>query len=170
MLRNSRFVNTMINMSTQTSTFDAQGIPSGFGQRLKEERKRLKFSQESFATIGGVKRLAQLQYESEASTPTVRYLSAIGAAGVDLSYLLFGMKTQSGTISPEKQEQIESRAFEWVEECANARQDGKLSAEMRRFLYQMIKGVLIQIELGKYPANFDIDLLKTQQIASLGKG
>ena len=157
-------------MSTQISTFDAQGIPSGFGQRLKEERRRLKLSQEALAEIGGVKRLAQLQYESETSTPTVRYLSAIGAAGVDLAYLLLGMKLQSGAISPEKQEQIENRAFEWVEECANARHDGKLSAEMRRFLYQMIKGVLVQIELGKLPANFDIDLLQTQQIASLGKG
>lgn len=156
-------------MSIQISTPQTTGITSGFGQRLKEERKRLKLSQTELAQLGGVGRLAQSQYESEATGPTTRYLSAIGAAGVDLAYLIFGTRQEAGVLSPEQQHRVECRAFDWIERCAETQPDGRMSAEARRLLYQMIRSVLVQIELGKLPADFNTDLLMSQQIAHLGK-
>ena len=40
-------------------------IPPGLGDRLREERKRLKLTQEEFALRTGVKRTAQVNYENE---------------------------------------------------------------------------------------------------------
>jgi len=143
-------------------------IAPGFGERLKEERKRLKLSQEVLAEAGGVKRLAQQQYESENSVPNLRYLSAIGGTGISLLYVLFGIRQSDAPLTPEQIDRIEDRAFTWVEEYAQTRPDGRLGAEARRFSYQMIKAVLIQIESGKLPADFDIDSLKTQHFSAHG--
>ncbi|RJG05264.1 XRE family transcriptional regulator [Noviherbaspirillum cavernae] len=154
-------------MTTQTST--PPGIPPGLGLRLKEERKRLGLNQVELAQIGGVGRLAQLQYESEASAPTTRYLSAIGAAGVDLVYLISASKAYTGELRSEQQDRVERRAFEWVEMCAEAEPDGHLSAESRRVLFRMIRDVLIQMELGTLPENFDTSLLMSQQMKAHGK-
>lgn len=44
-----------------------------------------------------------------------------------------------------------------------------MSAETRRFLYQIIRSVLVQIELGKLPVDFDTNTLMSQQIAHLGR-
>ena len=145
---------------------DTQTIVAGFGARLKEERKRLKLSQEALAETGGVKRLAQQQYESENSVPNLRYLNAIGIAGVSLPYVLFGIRQSDTPLTHEQIDRIEDRAFTWVEEYAQTRPDGRLGAEARRFSYQMIKAVLIQIETGKLPADFDIDSLKARHFSA----
>jgi transcriptional regulator with XRE-family HTH domain len=147
---------------------DTHTIAEGFGARLKDERKRLKLSQEALAEAGGVKRLAQQQYESENSVPNLRYLNAIGIAGVSLPYVLFGIRQSDTPLTHEQIDRIEDRAFRWVEEYAQTRPDGRLGAEARRFSYQMIKAVLIQIESGKLPADFDIDSLKTQHFSAQG--
>lgn len=145
-----------------------QTIAAGFGVRLKEERKRLKLSQEALAEAGGVKRLAQQQYESENSVPNLRYLNAIGIAGISLPYVLFEVRQRDAPLTNEQIDRIEDRAFKWVEEYAQSRPDGRLGAEARRFSYQMIKAVLIQIESGRLPADFDIDSLKTQHFSAQG--
>lgn len=154
-------------MTVQVSTPTVPGIPPGFGLRLKEERKRLGLSQAEMAQVGGVGRLAQLQYESEATAPTTRYLSAIGSIGVNLVYLVAGIRLGARDLSPEQQDRIERRAFEWVESCAETQPNGRMSAETRRLLYQVIRNVLTQIEQGALPENFDPSLLMSQQIGNL---
>lgn len=156
-------------MSTQISTPPSAGIPSGFGLRLKEERKRLGLNQAELAEVGGVGRLAQLQYESEASAPTTRYLSALGSIGVNLVYLIANVRLERDGLKDEQLERVERRAFEWVETCAETQPDGKMSAEARRLLHQTIRGVLIQMELGTLPENFDMSLLTSQKISNLSK-
>jgi len=128
-------------------------IPKDFGERLKAERKRLKLSQTELSEIGGVGRLAQSQYESEQSSPTTRYLSAISSAGVDLTYLILGIRPETSALTPEQQDRVERKAFEWVEIYADAQSDGKLSAESRRFMYQIFRNILAQVELGEIPAD-----------------
>lgn len=59
-----------------------------FGNRLRSERKRLGLNQQNFATIGGVGANAQHHYELGARLPRVDYLMRLGAAGVDIPYLL----------------------------------------------------------------------------------
>lgn len=154
-------------MSIQTST--EAGIPPGFGQRLKEERKRLKMSQADLALIGGCQRLAQLQYEAETTAPTTRYLSAIAAAGVDLSYLILGVRFGEGGLTPEQAHRIEDKAFDWIRRCAEAQPDGKLSADTHVMLFKLFRGCLTQVELGQLPADFDPASLIAGQVVVLGK-
>jgi transcriptional regulator with XRE-family HTH domain len=154
-------------MSIQSSSIT--GIPAGFGQRLKEERKRLNLSQADFAEIAGCQRLAQLQYESEATAPTTRYLSAIASAGVDLSYLILGMRFGEGILTPEQTLHVEDKTFEWIEHCARRQPDGKLGPEAYKMLFRLFRGLLTQVELGQLPADLDPTLLISSQVSAPGK-
>lgn len=66
-----------------------------FEERLREERNRLGFSQADFAEIGGVQRLAQINYEKGKRNPDSPYLASIAAAGVDVQYILTGIRSAS---------------------------------------------------------------------------
>ncbi|MCL1861863.1 MAG: helix-turn-helix domain-containing protein [Proteobacteria bacterium] len=59
-------------------------------EKLKEERLRLGMNQEAFASLAGVSRGAQINYESGARMPDMKYLSAVAAAGADVLYILTG--------------------------------------------------------------------------------
>lgn len=63
---------------------------SNISDRIRKERKRLGLSQEALGALGGVKKLAQFNYESGAREPDTAYLEAISRAGVDLGYVLTG--------------------------------------------------------------------------------
>lgn len=64
-----------------------------FGERLREERLRLDLSQAAFGAAGGVTKKTQMLYESGDRSPDSVYLAAIAAAGVDLQYVLLGMRS-----------------------------------------------------------------------------
>ncbi|WP_175691431.1 XRE family transcriptional regulator [Burkholderia anthina] len=61
-----------------------------FGERLRRERSRLGLNQTEFGALGAVKQRAQYQYEKGLRRPNSDYLTAIAAAGVDVSYVLTG--------------------------------------------------------------------------------
>jgi DNA-binding XRE family transcriptional regulator len=65
------------------------------GERLKEERERLKLSQEAFGDVGGVKRLAQINYERNDRAPDATYLQQVAAIGADVLYILTGNRTEN---------------------------------------------------------------------------
>lgn len=131
------------------------GIPPGMGLRLKEERKRLGKTQEELAEAGGVRRLSQIQYENETTAPSTRYLSGIAAVGVDLSYVLLGLRLRSGQLTHEQEERIDKKSFAMIERYAQIQPNGQLDAETRRVLYRVLQSCLIQIELGSLPPEFD---------------
>ena len=62
-----------------------------FGDRLRQERTRLGLTQEAFAAIGGVKKLAQINYEQGKTLPDAGYMVALAGIGVDLSYVMLGV-------------------------------------------------------------------------------
>lgn len=64
-----------------------------FSARLKEERKRLGLNQETFGTVAGVSQMSQLNYEKGARKPDADYLMAIAKHGVDVAYLLTGLRS-----------------------------------------------------------------------------
>jgi transcriptional regulator with XRE-family HTH domain len=64
-----------------------------FGSRLKEERQRLKLSQTALATVGGVRKQAQLLYEKGERKPDSAYLVGIAKSGVDVLYLITGRRS-----------------------------------------------------------------------------
>lgn len=66
--------------------------------RLREERERLGLNQVEFGSIGGVKKLAQINYEKGERHPDSAYLAAIAAAGADVLYILTGQP--AGGVKP----------------------------------------------------------------------
>lgn len=66
-----------------------------FGERLKEERRRLGFNQEDFGAIGGVAKTTQLNYEKGSRYPDAPYLAAVATAGLDVLYVVTGRRTPS---------------------------------------------------------------------------
>lgn len=71
--------------------------------RLKDERKRLGLNQLDFAALGGVKKNAQLNYESGERSPDSDYLRALYSAGVDIFYVLTGERMSSALTKDETQ-------------------------------------------------------------------
>lgn len=65
---------------------------SSIGDRLREERERLGLSQPELGAIGGVKKLAQINYEKGERFPGADYLAAMAAAGGDVLYVLTGKR------------------------------------------------------------------------------
>ena len=68
--------------------------------RLREERERLGLNQVEFGSIGGVKKLAQINYEKGARHPDSAYLAAIAAAGADVLYILTGQRAGGASAPP----------------------------------------------------------------------
>lgn len=62
----------------------------GIGDRLKEERTRLGLNQTEFASMAGVQKNAQSNYEKGDRNPDAAYLAAIATAGVDVLYIITG--------------------------------------------------------------------------------
>lgn len=124
-------------------------IPDGFGLRLADERKQLGLTQSELAEIAGVKRLAQSQYEREASSPTVRYLAAIAQAGINLNQVLFGDLPLIEQPPNSDQYRVERQAFDLVEEHVRQQHEGFLGAEARFVLFQLFKSQLAQQALSQ---------------------
>ncbi|WP_459863517.1 helix-turn-helix domain-containing protein [Endothiovibrio diazotrophicus] len=75
------------------------------GERLREERERLGFSQSDLGAIGGVTLRSQGNYERGDRAPDALYLAAVAAHGVDVCYIVTGSRpgnaaTPAGTAAP----------------------------------------------------------------------
>lgn len=68
------------------------GSNSDFGARLKAERERLGLNQLEFGRLHGVSRNSQSAYETGSTPAPLDYLRSLEAAGVDLGYLLWGVR------------------------------------------------------------------------------
>ena len=62
------------------------------GLRLREERKRLSLSQAELGAVGGIEANAQGLYERGKRFPNATYLSLIATAGVDILFVVTGVK------------------------------------------------------------------------------
>lgn len=65
------------------------------GTRLREERLRLAYSQEDFGELGGVRRNTQGNYERGERTPDLEYIAAVAKVGVDVVYVITGLRMLS---------------------------------------------------------------------------
>jgi len=73
------------------------------GERLKSERTRLGFNQTEFAAIGGVQRRAQLFYEQDERRPDAGYLQAVARLGVDVQFVVTGVRSGQALSMDEEQ-------------------------------------------------------------------
>jgi len=69
--------------------------------RLKEERTRLGMSQTRFASIAGVGKTTQINYESGSRAPDMDYLAAVARFGVDVQYVITGIRS-AASLTPEE--------------------------------------------------------------------
>lgn len=77
---------------------------SGIGERLREERKRIGLKQKELAEFGGVQLNSQSLYENNARMPDAGYLAGIAKAGIDILYVVTGIRTPKGNDSLEEDE------------------------------------------------------------------
>lgn len=64
----------------------------GIGDRLKEERERLGFSQTEFSAVAGASKNSQYNYEKGDRSPDANYLAAVAEKGVDILYVVTGVR------------------------------------------------------------------------------
>lgn len=98
----------------------------GIGSRLREERERLGLNQEGFGQLGGVRKQAQLLYEKDERKPDSDYLAAVAAAGVDVLFVLTGLR-QSNLPAQDAGEQ---RLLENFRRCSPAARQNLLQSSI----------------------------------------
>lgn len=72
------------------------------GERLREERKRLKMTQAVFAQTGGIGLSALKMYEGNERDPGALFLAALGTAGADVQYVVTGRRSNSALAADEQ--------------------------------------------------------------------
>lgn len=127
-------------------------LPKGFGDRLKLERKRLGMNQEEFGAKADVQRFTQYQYEAEVNSPNVRYLASILEIGVDLTYVLFGIRVDQMSLPQPDIQAAERKAFELIEQNETNLGE-KLTPEKRYVMFDLIRSHLIQSKLNEIPSS-----------------
>lgn len=65
------------------------------GQRLREERERLGYTQPAFAELASTTKKSQIDYEKDLTQPKAGYLASIAEAGADINYIVTGNKTET---------------------------------------------------------------------------
>lgn len=105
-----------------------------FSLRLRQERKRLKLSQEEFGRLGGVSKTAQYLYESEKNWPTLEYLESLRLNDVDVGFIATGKRTYQGNIDWE----LLKNAFIFVSRTFIERKDRNFTSEQ---LFEIFKSV-----------------------------
>jgi hypothetical protein len=89
-------------------------------------------------------------------------------AGVDLSYLILGIRFGGASLSSEQLQRVEDKVFELIEKCAKSQPDGKLSPDSHKMLFKLFRGYLTQVELGQLPDEFDPLALISNQFGVAG--
>lgn len=107
------------------------GLPPGFGGRLREERERLAYTQAEFAELLGISRRTVIDYESGQDPGFVELMSSLRSMGVDLLYLLLGVRHSEDHSVRVLKPQALRKAVQFAERfCVD--EDGRpLSAEMK---------------------------------------
>lgn len=77
-------------------------IRAGFGERLKQERERLDFSQQEFSELIGLSPNTQRAYEKGKVTLNLGYLQTVERLGVNTMYVLAGRLEQENCLTPEE--------------------------------------------------------------------
>jgi transcriptional regulator with XRE-family HTH domain len=116
-------------------------IRQEIGARLLEERTRLGLTQQGLAEAIGGARLSVIQYESGRSSPAAETLAAMENVGVDVRFVLTGMRDPPSGVDRERFKV----AYEEVQRQAKTRRE-KLSTGMSLDLAWRIYDALVAIQ------------------------
>ncbi len=75
------------------------------GERLREERERLGYSQTAFGALAEVTKQSQIKYEKGERSPDASYLAAIMRVGADVQYIIGAIRS-SMALAPDEQELV----------------------------------------------------------------
>ncbi|NTZ82377.1 helix-turn-helix transcriptional regulator [Burkholderia metallica] len=70
------------------------------GQRLKEERERLRLNQTAFGDIGGMGKTTVQAWERGTAYPNAAFLQAAAKFGVDVAYVITGVRGENVASNP----------------------------------------------------------------------
>jgi transcriptional regulator with XRE-family HTH domain len=101
------------------------------GDRLKEERTRLRLTQPQMAETGGVGKNTQINYEKGERSPDSEYLARVSAIGVDVLYVVTGTRSDltPGALSAEESALIENYRKSSISDRAFLQRLGMLTSE-----------------------------------------
>lgn len=77
-----------------------------FSRRLKEERKRIGYTQSELAVAAGITPKSQGVYESGKVSPSSEYLEKIFEQGIDVQYVITGIRSDVA-LKPDEREMLE---------------------------------------------------------------
>lgn len=89
----------MVTVSLPVNMFFGEDFVT-IGDRLKEERERLKLSQTALADAAGTTKKTQIDYEKNKTQPKANYLAAVAAFGVDVAYVITGIRLENVASTP----------------------------------------------------------------------
>lgn len=121
-----------------------------FGSRLRQERDRLRLTQEKFAELGGVKRVSQHLYEQDVRVPDINYLTRLKGGGVDVWYLIDGTRLPAGAAGGVPKSVYVS-AFRAVDELALDADGQPLPLADRERLFSFLISLLHEGSAGANP-------------------
>lgn len=102
--------------------------------RLKEERSRLKLSQEKLASIAGITRQTQSKYEKGARQPDSLYLHAIAQSQFDVNYILTGQRINPNSAQTAQQITIADSTAEYTKEQHHEYDNPKTAMESNNYI------------------------------------
>jgi len=76
------------------------------GERLKEERERLGYSQTAFAALAGATKHSQINWEKGVAFPNAAVLATWAEAGLDVTYVVTGQRNFSASTATYTAEEI----------------------------------------------------------------
>lgn len=115
------------------------------GERLREERERLGFSQPKFASVAGTTKQTLFAWETGKTAPDAVQLSAFAGIGADVLYILTG-EIDSQALSSDEQELV--AAFRAAPLAVKAAAIGALTSGTTaptKKLKQVVKGTANQV-------------------------
>lgn len=96
-MNQAQFIRTNAYLSTKESKQMEKNVKSydqgSIGGRLRAERERINITQADMASIAGLTKQAQINYESNKRSPDLVYLSTLAEnAPIDVSFIVTGKK------------------------------------------------------------------------------
>lgn len=127
-----------VSLNPQKAEFSIQ---EGWGGRLKQERKRLAYTQAELAKLSGVSVVTYQQYEREEFEPRLGYLNQLVNLEVDIHFVMFGEsgKPRKNSLHPRE---LELMAFQLVQDHLNKDPVGDVGADGRFALFDLFRSEL----------------------------